>query len=208
MTFWTYWATERDCVLVKGCRRSYGQLWVSQVFLGVHFGSENVSDLSELLSVGLQARKGEFPQVHCSMDKPLVFLGFKIGELDLQQDTKTTKHSLKDWKGWGQLTRLQFPVGKFLLFELGGIAQCQKQRHPSGAQVAVAEASQGGESAWGTVQSCSRRGIKLFSSCPVTNYVYLGSEPLLIWAGLLLLFLMHWGNLNRERKYNQSQRSP
>lgn len=70
-------------------------------------------------------------------------------------------------------------MGKFL-FELGGSAQWQKQRHFSEAQVTVAEASQGREAAEGIVQSYSCTGIKLFSSSPVTDYVYMGSEPHLI----------------------------
>lgn len=77
MTFWTYSGTGRDGVLVKGCRICPGQLWLSQVFLGVHFGSENVWELQPLLSVGLQGRKGKFPSVPCRVEKPPIFLAIK-----------------------------------------------------------------------------------------------------------------------------------
>lgn len=62
---------------------------------------------------------------------------------------------------------------------ISGSAQFQKQK-ASGAQVTAAAAFNPRETAWELVQNCTHTGLTLFSSGPMTDYVYLRSEPLLI----------------------------
>lgn len=139
---------------------------------------------------GYRAGRASFPRYPAGWKKPLVFLAIKN-----RTRTSLTARYQEHKAFFKWLERLREGNWQDFIFLWGSFSSLSsvavlssRSRKTSGAQVTVAEASQGREAAWGPVQSCSHIGIKLFSCGPVTNYIHLGSEPLLIWAQLYYYF--------------------